>query len=352
MRAMGVTRGDSRPAATTEGVFSTSAASGLPGALVVSLDFELHWGVRDRRSTTGPYRRNLLGARQAIPRVLELFDRFEVAGTWATVGLLLARSREEARSYWPRERPAYVDVRLDPYREPVGDDEDDDPFHYAPSLVSLIATAPRQEVGTHTFSHYYCLEPGQDREAFSADLASALAIGRDRGIEITSIVFPRNQVNDEYAQVLLDQGITCYRGSQRGWLHRPGTTAERRKIPTRALRLADSYVPVSGAGLTRWESVPEESGLCNVPASRFLRPYDKRRRWLEPRRVSHMVWAMRRAAVSRTFFHLWWHPHNFGADLDCNLEVLGRLLVEFSRLRAEHGMVSLSMRDVATTVRP
>ena len=50
------------------------------GAFVLSLDFELHWGVRDHEPVNGPYRPNLLGARVAIPRLLELFTRYEIAG--------------------------------------------------------------------------------------------------------------------------------------------------------------------------------------------------------------------------------------------------------------------------------
>jgi len=52
-----------------------------PGALVISLDFELHWGVRDRLSAEGPYRANLLGARAAVPRMLALFEKYGVAVT-------------------------------------------------------------------------------------------------------------------------------------------------------------------------------------------------------------------------------------------------------------------------------
>ena len=344
--------GDHRLASAVSEEAAAPAGRSRPGALVISLDFELHWGVRDRRSTTGPYRQNLLGAREAVPEILDMFDEFDIAATWATVGLLFARSREEARSYWPPERPRYVETRLDPYAEAVGDDEDDDPFHYAPSLVALIHAAPRQELATHTFSHYYCLEPGQGQEAFAADVASAVAIASDRGIALTSIVFPRNQVNGDYAQVLLDHGITCYRGSQPGRLHGAGPASQRRGATTRALRLADAYLPVSGAGLTRWESVPEATGLYNVRASRFLRPYAPHLRSLERRRVSHVLWAMRRAATSRSLFHLWWHPHNFGTERERNLAVLRQLLVEFSRLRAEHGMLSLSMRDVAARAHP
>lgn len=44
------------------------------GGFVISLDFELHWGVRDHRSVD-EYRPNLLGVRQALPAMLELFER-------------------------------------------------------------------------------------------------------------------------------------------------------------------------------------------------------------------------------------------------------------------------------------
>jgi len=65
------------------------------GALVISLDFELHWGMRDKCAPDGPYRENLLGARKAIPWILDLFEEFDVAATWATVGFLFAKPRSE-----------------------------------------------------------------------------------------------------------------------------------------------------------------------------------------------------------------------------------------------------------------
>jgi len=40
---------------------------------VVSLDFELLWGVRDKR-TIADYGANMLGVRRAIPAILDLFD--------------------------------------------------------------------------------------------------------------------------------------------------------------------------------------------------------------------------------------------------------------------------------------
>src|SRR5713226_8091072 len=57
------------------------------GAFVISLDFELLWGVRDNR-TIADYGANILGGREVIPALLDLFAERNIACTWATVGLL------------------------------------------------------------------------------------------------------------------------------------------------------------------------------------------------------------------------------------------------------------------------
>src|SRR5215813_9339589 len=113
------------------------------GALVISLDFELHWGVHDKRSLEA-YRRNLLGARAAVPAMLALFREFAVHVTWATVGLLFFESKRELLDGLPSRRPAYTRGELSPYGllSSVGDNEGDDPFHYAPSLIRCIAETP------------------------------------------------------------------------------------------------------------------------------------------------------------------------------------------------------------------
>ena len=72
----------------------------MGGALVISLDFELHWGVRDSR-TLDSYRANLLGVRQAIPAMLELFAARGIHATWATVGILFCRNKKELEDTLP-----------------------------------------------------------------------------------------------------------------------------------------------------------------------------------------------------------------------------------------------------------
>src|ERR1051326_2808468 len=137
---------------------------------VISLDFELYWGVRDRVALD-PYRRNLLGARKAIPALLELFAQYDIHATWATVGFLFCHGRDELLSAIPDRLPQYDDPMLSPYGSlsDLGMDEEEDPFHFAPSLIKMIAASPNQEIATHTFSHYCCLEEKQSVEAFRAD---------------------------------------------------------------------------------------------------------------------------------------------------------------------------------------
>src|ERR1700674_386625 len=105
----------------------TNPRQKLPGALVISLDFELHWGVRDIAPLDSGERARLLLARRLIPRMLDLFDEFSISATWATVGLLFAHSKEEAEAFMPAKRPKYRECRLDPYSEKLGSGEADDP---------------------------------------------------------------------------------------------------------------------------------------------------------------------------------------------------------------------------------
>jgi hypothetical protein len=316
------------------------------GAFVISLDFELHWGVRDRVTTQSPYRRNLLGAREAIPEILSLFQEFEIAATWATVGLLFARSKRELAQYLPAVKPRYRNHRLDPYREICGDDEAEDPLHYAPSLLALIQRTPRQEIGCHTFSHYYCLEIGQSRQAFEADLSSAVSLAGRRGIRLESIVFPRNQVNADYLALLPKFGFTNYRGVEQGWAFDP-EPSHRKAALRRAARLADQYVPIYAKKLSTWDDVRESHGLCNVRGSMFLRPFSPQLKVFDHIRFHRIATCIREAAVRGLIFHLWWHPHNFGRYTGENLQFLRSILAVVAECRTSHGLRSLSMSETA-----
>ena len=79
---------------------------------LISLDFELKWGMLD--SAVG-YNKNILGARKAIPLILETFKEFNVVSTWAIVGMLFNSNYDEFK----KNRPGLIiktESAISPYK--------------------------------------------------------------------------------------------------------------------------------------------------------------------------------------------------------------------------------------------
>jgi peptidoglycan/xylan/chitin deacetylase (PgdA/CDA1 family) len=227
----------------------------------------------------------------------------------------------------------------------VGDDERDDPFHFAASLVRRVAEVPHQEIGTHTFSHHCCLEEDHTPDDFHADLQAAVDVTRDKlGHAPASIAFPRNQFDGRHVAACGALGLDAYRGTGTRWAYRPRPAHDESTV-RRAVRLADAYLPLTGT-----DRVPGPDTSCrpvDVAASRYLRPYSVLRRHLEPLRIRRIESGLRQVAAEGGFYHLWWHPHDFGTHLRENLGVMQRILRRFRALRDGFGMESLTMHEAA-----
>jgi peptidoglycan/xylan/chitin deacetylase (PgdA/CDA1 family) len=318
-----------------------------PAILTLSLDFELYWGTRDHRALSA-YGSRIVGGRSAVPRMLELFEEFGVHATWAIVGFTLFENAADLAKEVPSVLPAYADARLSPYPDipRIGRDERAPEYFFAPELVSRIRATPFQEIGSHTFSHYYCLEEGQTPEAFAADLDAMRAMARTKlERDIVSLVFPRNQSNDDYLALCRRAGIRAFRGNPRSWVYEPKKGADE-SLVRRGLRLADSYVNLTGH---HGHDLAKLRGadIVDIPASRFLRPYSRRLRALEPLRLRRIERDLTHAAKNGLLYHLWWHPENFGGDTEENLRFLRKILEHFRTLQGRYEMRSHSMGEVA-----
>ena len=311
---------------------------------VVSLDFEQAWGMEASKAY-GSERASIVGARLAIPAILEIAERYGVRCTWATVGLLFFDDLDELLNSLPEIRPNYTDPTLSAYHRihEIGRNEKEDGLHFGRSMIGLIRDCPGQELASHTFSHYYCLEDGDDALAFEADLAAARNAAASVGAELKSIVFPRNQLRHSYLSVCDSAGYRCYRGNQRSHLHQARPRADE-KFWSRLVRGADAYVPVAR---TRETNHPLHDGnMIDVAASRFLRPASSSAflNRLQLRRIKN---EMTDAARQNGVFHLWWHPQNFGCNTDLNLLMLAAIFEHFRRLANDYGMVSKTMNALA-----
>lgn len=321
------------------------------GLFVISLDFELAWGVRG--DVPARYRDNLLGVRQAVPAMLELFARREIHATWAAVGALFFDSRDALERAFPerlRRRPAGARRAL-ALLDTLGPDERADPLCFARSLLLRIRDTPHQEIATHTFSHYECLDPADPADptdpasALGADLDAALAAARELGVDITSIVFPKNQYAPAHLALCARKGLRVFRGAPAGHLYQPRARHADRAWH-RLGRLADAYLPVVRAHPNA-RPARHASGLIDVPASRFLRPHAPRLARAEPLKLRRIVSGLEAAARRGGLYHLWWHPHNFGAHVSENLAMLGAILDAYAALRDRHGMRSATMAEAA-----
>ena len=317
------------------------------GLFVISLDFELLWGVRDKR-TIESYGANLRGVRQVIPSLLELFDASEIHATFARVGFLFARDKKELLAHIPSVLPEYVHKKYSPYEgqylDRIGESELDDQYHYAPSLIRMIRDAG-QEIASHTFSHYYCLE-NASLASFEADLQAAKKIAALYGVDLKSIVFPRNQYSPAHLAICSKLGFTSYRGNEHSAIYQPRKNEDLdRKV--RAVKFADSYANLTGHHTF---AIADKEDIVNIPASRFLRPYSKRLSLIDPLRLQRIRSSMRYAAENNEAYHLWWHPHNFGINIADNLKFLSAILEYYRELQKEYGMESKCMKEIAEEI--
>jgi hypothetical protein len=56
---------------------------------------------------------------------------------------------------------------------------------------------------------------------------------------------------------------------------------------------------------------------------------------------------MTHAAKNGLNYHLWWHPHNFGINLEKNISFLEKILLHYKVLSRKYDFHSRSMKQVA-----
>lgn len=315
------------------------------GYLVVSLDFELLWGVHNHE-TKESFNRQTEGARKAIPALLQLFDKYDIHATWGTVGMLMAENKEQIEKFSPKAKPSYIDKELSAYNhfDTLGDNESEDIYHYAKSLVDEIGKYSNQEIGSHTFSHYYCKAEGQTLEEFESDLNAAQAIAEETLKKpLESLIFPRNNFIPEYAEVAYKCGFKCVRSNPKSFVYNS------QSYFARLLRLIDMYFNVCGMKCAKPEDCKED-GFVAIPASRFFRKYNKKLSYLEPLKVACIKRQMKYAAKHDRIFHIWWHPHNISRNTDKLLEQLENIFKYSKELERKYGLTSLNMAEMAEKI--
>ncbi|HVG14937.1 MAG TPA: polysaccharide deacetylase family protein [Chitinophagaceae bacterium] len=321
----------------------------MAGIFTISLDFELHWGVfdkKDRQSRKTCY----LNTLQSIPEVLQLFAQYDVHATWAVVGGLMAKDQQEWEEWKPQVQPDYTVEKYSPYKW-VHQNSLNNEYqwaHFAPLEIETILKYPGQELGTHTFSHYYCLEQLKGADAFDADLKAAKTAALKYNRQPASLVFPRNQFNPSHLKICYENGIKTVRSNPLNWFWSPipdkGSNTLRK-----IFRTGDAYVPMSikrmSYPLDVIKVVPGQP--LQLPASRLFRPWSPRFPFANKLTLRRTLKELHTAARRNECYHLWWHPENFGDYPRENIQNLRILLQHYKQYKDRYGMKSWNMGEYA-----
>lgn len=316
------------------------------GKFIISLDFELFWGIRDKK-TLEQYQENIYGAWEVVPKLLNLFTKYQIHATWAVVGAMLSKDENDLNTWLPTVLPQYLDQNLSPYPNYINEfvKPENSKFHHGLALFEMLKTTENQEIGSHSFSHYYALEDGQNKEAFLSDLEASLNIIKSKEVnEICSYVFPRHQINKDYIKYLPKFGIDTYRETEVIWYNNPSKSSKE-GVLKRIIRFADYYLWM-GSHHTQKLSEVHQLGLYRVRASRWLRPYSDKWKALDFLKIYRVKQQMTYAAKHNELFHLWFHPHDIGKNQEENFDFLEIILKHYLFLKDKYQMESCNMKEI------
>jgi peptidoglycan/xylan/chitin deacetylase (PgdA/CDA1 family) len=320
----------------------------VQGIFTISLDFELHWGVfdkKDRSTRTSCYKNTLA----LIPELLKLFEKYEVNATWATVGGVFAKDRFEWEQLKPAIQPEYFSEKYSAYKwvNVNGLPENLYFAHFAPETIDYILKYPGQELGTHTFGHYYCLEKQNGFRAFDADLKAAKKTALKFNNTPISLVFPRNQFNDECLEICFNNDIKVVRSNPGIWFWTP-IAETNSKFLRKLFRTGDAYIQLARRTSYPLQAIQvKRNQPIQLPASRFLRPWQSKYRLANTLSLQRVLKEIKTAAIHKECYHLWWHPENFGNHPSENLKNLNLILQEYKNCKMKYGMTSWNMGEYA-----
>ncbi len=311
------------------------------GVFSISLDFELHWGIFDNVGIDAkrPYFDATI---EVIPEIVQLFVANKIEATWATVGMLFNKDVSQLKQNYPASLPSYTNKNLSAYNFITTQLKDgDDCYYTAHDLVKLIDDADGQEVGTHTYSHFYALEKGQTIEQFEADIKQCSVLANEIGVTLKSIVFPRNQINQEYLPICEKYGVLSIRTNPKKWFDFNSGNQLFKKI----VRSLDCYLPICNTLVSLEHLNSKESGLFFIQFSRLLKPVSGIP-FANKFKIHRIKGEMTRAAKQGLSYHLWWHPHNFGENPNKAMIELQKIVKHYVHLKDTYGMQCFNMDNL------
>ena len=188
------------------------------GGMIISADFELAWAFRYSKSYKEPYKAALSYARQDrinVPKLINLFEIYNIPITWATVGHLFLKECKNGDHDW-MNRIQHFENKNWEFKK--GDWFDFDPYTnfkensewYAPDLIEMILKSKiPHEISTHTFSHIDFSNKNCSPLVADDEIVACIKAMKPFGLTPKSIVFPGGTYGN--IPILKKHGIQIYR---------------------------------------------------------------------------------------------------------------------------------------------
>ncbi|OEF10072.1 polysaccharide deacetylase family protein [Aliivibrio logei] len=302
----------------------------MSGKFIISLDYEKSWGFNDLISEKKEFEKFLF-VDNIVDKKLDLFSYYNIKVTWAIVtGMIDFPSDKNLfshREYKSLLSHSFFIKSLMSGNVPIKS--------YTCCIDNILSKG--HEVASHTHTHVYCDDYLYSKEEILNDIKySVNTINRGLNDLCSTIVFPRNQVNKDILMALGSMGIKCFRGNN---FSISDSVTEKTKIRTKLVRYLDSYLPILPISYSTLSV--HESGLINIPASRFLRV--TKFSLLNVIHLYRIKEEMTNAAINGENYHLWWHPHNFIKKETEGFYVLNEILKHFKYLNVKYDFESSTM---------
>lgn len=304
------------------------------GYFLFSLDTELAWGYFDQYRP-GRFSNGGVWERKAVQRLLDIFDEFEISATWAVVGHMFFASCEKCEICpvleWKGKHLSFEQIY-----------DTADQLWYGADVIDLLqARGARHEIGFHGYTHKVFDERIMTDAEAKTEITEWRRLAARKNITPYSVVFPRNRAG--HLKAFKEAGYICYRGDE---LRPKGS---RFTLLRKAMNVFDLIFQFRTPLV--YDPILDESGLVNLPASRWLFGMNRRVEaaldmvGLANLRIRPMVEAVKHAARQGRIVHIWAHPEEFKTDGD--FEKLRYLLKHVADEVKNGSMQSITMIDMA-----
>ena len=311
------------------------------GYFIFSLDTELGTGFFDMDED----RKRLFSAdgsreRKKIQRIISLLEEFQIVATWAVVGHIFYDHCEKCNVCpileWKGKYKSFEEAY-----------DTRHPLWYGADVIDMLQNQKMEhEIAFHGYTHEIFDEKQMSKEKAEIEIQEFLRVVRRRGIEPTSIVFPRDKAG--HLDLFKKYGFVCYRGQESLPL-----IIKNRLFIGKVIKTIDHIFGISTPPIYD-PSEFKKNHLINMIATQHIFGFNRSVELildasrLSNLRIRRMINAIKKAAQQKKVVHLWAHPWEFRSEQD--FSKLRYIFSHVADVVSEGKMKSVSMAEMSNIV--